>query len=103
MKEIKEIVEHIHKELDAGEELAKHATQYKDIDRTMSDCFFQLSENHLDNVKKLHAQATRLIKDQKERGVEIPTAMLTVWDWEHDKMVSNEAKIRALLSLYREN
>ena len=103
MKEIKEIVGLIHSELDSAEEAAKFATKYKGMDRPLADMYYAVSNTHLDNIKKLHDQVMRLIQDQKAKNVEIPDSMYAVWDWEHEKMVDVEAKIKALLTLYREN
>lgn len=49
----------------------------------------------------LHAQAVRLINEQRASGVVAPASMQAVWDWEHELMVDKTAKIRALLDMYK--
>lgn len=51
--------------------------------------------NHAD---MLHGHAVRLIKAEKEKGIEAPASMQAVWDWQHEKMVDHIAKIKSLLA-----
>lgn len=47
----------------------------------------------------LHSQAVRIIQDYRAKNGEPPEAMLMVWNWEHDAMVSHTAKVKALLEM----
>ena len=103
MKVIKTLVEDIRDEMEGAEHYAKLATQYKDEDRLLAENYAKLAEIELGHVNSLHDQAVRLIKEQKAAGVETPVSMQAVWDWEHEKMVDEVAKIKMLLSSYRSN
>lgn len=98
MKEIKELVEHIHEETEDAEKYAKLAAKYKDTDKELSDTYAYLAEEELGHMNKLHAHAVRLIRRAKDSGVEVPTAMQAIWDWEHEKNMSHVAKVKMLLS-----
>ena len=103
MKIIKNIVENIREEMEGAEHYAKLATQYKDEDRALADTYCKLADAELSHVDALHSQAVRLIRDQKEKGVEVPAAMQAVWDWEHEKMVDGVARIKAMIAMYKGN
>lgn len=101
MKEIKMIAENISEELEDAEKYAKCAAKYMDSDRELMSMFADLSRQELSHADKLHAQAVRLIHDQKSKGVEAPQAMMIVWEWEHEKMIRDKAKILAMLDMLK--
>lgn len=104
MKTIKCLVEDIQEELEGAEHYAKLATQYKEDDRVLADVYAKLASVELDHVNALHEQVVRIIKDWKATsGKETPAPMQAVWDWEHEKMVDTEARIKSMLSMYRGN
>ena len=98
MKEIKILVEHIEEELEDAEKYAKAALYYKHFDPDMSRMYAELSRQELNHSEMLHTQAVKLIKQQHEKGVQSPPAMQAVWDWEHERMIENTSKIKALLN-----
>lgn len=103
MKIIKNLVEDINEELEGAEHYAKLATQYKTDDRALADVYAKLSGVELDHVNALHEQAVRIIKNWKATsGKEVPASMQAVWDWEHGKSVDTAARIKTMLSMYRE-
>lgn len=101
MKILAEMIESIREELEGAEHYAKLATQYKDEDRELADVYAKLANVELEHVDALHGQAVRMIKAQKAAGVETPTAMQAVWDWEHGKMIDTQARIKIMLTMYR--
>ena len=98
MKDIKIIVEQIEEELEDAEKYAKSALYYKHLDSDMSRMYAELSRQELNHSDILHTQAVRMIKLQKEKGIEAPASMQAVWDWQHERMVEHVGKIKALLS-----
>lgn len=99
MKEIKTLVELIKDELDGAEEYGKLSLMMRDTDATLSEVYAKLSKEELGHVMTLHGQVTRLIKEKNASGVETPPAMQAVWDWEHEKMINQEARIKAMLGI----
>lgn len=100
MKMIAEIVESIREELDGAEHYAKKATQYKEQDYRLADMYATMANQELVHVDALHAQAVRMIQDYRSSGKEPPAGMQSVWEWEHEKMVSHVTKIKMLLEMY---
>ena len=49
----------------------------------------------------LHAQAERLIREYQDSGEETPPAMQAVYDWEHEKMMDNMARIKTMQDMAR--
>lgn len=101
MKQIKCLAKDIREELEGAEHYAKLSVQYKDTDKALADTYAKMSEAELGHVDQLHAQAVRLIKEQRAAGVEAPAAMQAVWDWEHEQQIDTVARIRALLDSYK--
>ena len=101
MKEIKLLVEDIREELEGAEHYAKLAAQYKTDDKALADTYATMASQEHNHVDMLHAQAVRLINEQRASGVVAPASMQAVWDWEHELMVDKTAKIRALLDMYK--
>ena len=101
MKKIAMIVKDIREELEGAEHYAKFATQYKDEDKMLADAYYAMANQEISHVDMLHAQVVRVIKEYRDSGNTPPEAMMAVWEWEHESMVSHMAKIKALLDMYR--
>ena len=101
MRKIACIVKDIKEELEGAEHYAKLATQYKDDDKPLADAYATMATQELNHVDTLHAQVVRVIQDYRAKGNTPPEAMMAVWDWEHESMVSHTAKVKMLLEMYR--
>lgn len=101
MKEIKMLAENIAEELEDAEKYAKCAVKHMETDRELMSAFSELSRQELAHADKLHTQAVRLINEQKSKGVVPPEAMMIVWEWEHEKMIRDKAKILAMLDMLK--
>lgn len=98
MKSIKFLSERISEELEDAETYAKSALYNKHLDTEMSRMFAELARQELNHADILHSHAVRLIKAERDKGIEAPASMQAVWDWQHEKMIDHIAKIKALLS-----
>lgn len=98
MKSIKILSEQIREELEDAEKYAKAALYNKHLDSELSQVYAELARQELAHSQMLHNQAVRLIKAEREKGVEPPASMQAVWDWQHEKMIDHTAKIKMLLS-----
>ena len=101
MKIIKIIVEQIEDEVNASEDYAKLATQYKTEDKALADMYFEIANQELMHVDKLHSQVVRYIQQQKASGKETPVGMKELWDWQHAKIIDNVARIKVMLDMYK--
>lgn len=101
MKIIKKLIEQIDEEVCGAAEYAKCATKYKVEDKALADMYFEMANQELMHVDKLHSQVVRYIQQQKASGKEVPVAMQAVWDWEHSKIVDNVSRIKVMLDMYK--
>lgn len=98
MKEIKMLAGMIREEMCDAEKYAKDAITYKATEPELAKMFYELSTQELTHANMEHEQAVRLIKNQKTPA---PESMQAVWEWEHDNMIDDEARIRMLLDMYK--
>lgn len=101
MKIIKKLIEQIDEEVCGAEEYAKCSTKYKVEDKALADMYFEMANQELMHVDKLHAQVVRYIQQHKASGKEVPESMEYVWQWLHDKIMDNVARIKVMLDMYK--
>lgn len=99
MKIIKDICESIRNSLDDAEKYASLAVKCKETDTKLTEIYSGIAQEHLNAIDKLHERAVEYIKQAKESGKEVPAPMQAVWDWEHEKMVSNTVRVKELLAM----
>lgn len=93
MREIKELVEFMTEELDASEKYVMAALKHKDEMRNLHELYMTLSKEEMNHMERLHSQAIKCIERKKENG-EQPAAMLSIWEWEHERLMKRAAKIK---------
>lgn len=101
MKAIKEIVEDIRDELDGAKHYAEKAVRMRDTDMTAANTYAEMARQELGHADKLHGMAVKLINEQRAAGVTPPASMQVVWDWEHERMIDQTARIKALLDMVK--
>lgn len=100
MKIIAKLVDLIDDELSGAEEYAKLALQWKAAHPKTAEALHELAGVEMTHVKRLHAEAARLIEEERTRSGEPPAAMLAVYDYEHQKQIKRAAATRALIDEY---
>lgn len=101
MKEIKELVEHIHEEMEDAEDYIKLALHYKETDSRLADTYARLAQEEIGHADHLHGQAVRIIDAHRAAGHTPPAAMLAVWEWEHKKSIDHKAKVKSMMDMYK--
>ena len=99
MKIIKCLAENIREEMHDAEKYAKLALEYKEQYPEMLDTFLTLSRQEVNHATMLHNHVERIIRDFRAKEGDPPAAMMAVYDWEHEKMIDNMAKVRVLQEL----
>lgn len=99
VEKIKVIAGQIEDELNDAEKYAVCSAKYADGDHELASMYADLSRQELSHADKLHAQAERMIRQEKDSGREAPAHMQAIWEWEHEKMISHKARILALLNM----
>lgn len=103
MKQIKQISEIICEEIDDAENYARLASEYKEKDPKTASLFYQLSEEELGHMKRLHEAVAAMITRYREEHGEPPEAMMAVYEYLHKRDIERVEKVRILQSVYREN
>lgn len=101
MKIIKCLAKKIEEEMHDAEEYAKLAVMYRSEYPEVSDVFLNLSRQEVSHANMLHIQAERMIKEYRDKGGETPPAMQAVYDWEHEKMIDNMARVQNMQNMIR--
>lgn len=81
-----------------AEKYAKEALKYQTDDKSLSDVYITLANQELDHMDKLHNQVLSIIRAYKSTNGDPPSAMQKVWDWEHEQMMGEVARIKTLIS-----
>lgn len=101
MKDIKCLAEFMEEELEDAEKYAKKAIHYKDTDRAMAVMYAGLAEDEIRHADTLHTHAVRLINEYRESGKTAPESMMTIWEWEHGKIIDHKARVKTMLDMYK--
>ena len=101
MKIITKLVELINEELGDAKRYIKLARRERDTHPQLSSAFADLAEAEMGHVKILHTEAARLIEEHRAQVGEPPAEMLAVYNYEHDRQLDKSAKIRQMISEYR--
>ena len=100
MKVIAKIVDLIEDEIDGAQQYAELAVKYKTEHPKLAEKLHELAGVEMSHAKALHAEATRLIEEARQRDGEPPAAMLAVYEYEHGKQIKHAAAVRALIEEY---
>ena len=102
MKIIMKLVSLIDDELSGAKEYIKLAHHNHEAHPHLADTFADLAEQEMTHVSRLHDEVTQLIEEVRQRDGEPPAGMLAVYEYEHKKQISKAAKVKQLISEYRE-
>ena len=101
MKEIKEVVRQIRKELKAAEWYAGEAVRDKSMYPRLSQHYHSMAQDNLKRVDDLHTAVAEMIEEVKKSGKQIPQGMLDVWEFEHEMLIEQAEEIKAAISMYK--
>lgn len=103
MKIIKCLSELIEDELDAADHYIQKAVKYKEEFPEVSKTFYNVSITHMDIIKTLHDQVTAIIANYRKDNGEPPAAMMTLYEYLHERHINKATSIRNLQDLYNKN
>lgn len=101
MKIIIKLVDLIDEELCGAKEYIKLARREKTEHSSLADTFAALAEAEMGHVRTLHDEVAKLIEEIRLRDGEPPAEMLAVYNYEHDKQIDKAAKIKQMITEYR--
>lgn len=103
MKILKDLIEKSNDTFEEIEWYAEEAMRLKSEDKDLADTYIKISEMHIDIYKMLHERMVEVIDEYKKGGVEVPEAMKTIWDYEHEKLMKKFARLKYLVEDYKKS
>ena len=103
---MKILVDLIKKANDTMEEVewyAEKAHHLRQEHKSLADAYIKIAEIHVDIYKTLHEQMVELIEEEKKKGVEVPSAMQAIWNYEHEKLINRFAEAKFLVEDYKKS
>ena len=101
MEVIKKLSKMIHEEIEDAEKYTKCAIKYRESFPEVSQVFFNLGNEELNHMEKLHTAVTRVIAEYRAKHGEPPAAMKAVYDYLHEEQTENVRNVRILQEMYR--
>ena len=102
MKIIKELSEMIEDELKGAEHYVKAALQSKADHPALAEVFYEISTQEMRHVNMLHEEVVKIIKNSREKNGEPPPAMLSIYEWQHNRQIDKNKEIKILQTQYRD-
>ena len=100
MEIIRKLSDYIEEEITDAGKYAACAIEFKDERPELADLFFNLAEEELGHMERLHAAVVTIIDEYRRTKGNPPEAMQAVYDYVHKKEIERTAEVKAKLSLY---
>ena len=101
MKIIRCLSERIEDELKDAEGYIELAMRWKSEEPDTADLFYELSEEEMNHMMKLHEQAEKLIEEHREEHGEPPREMMTLYEYLHEKHKGKATEIKVKQGMYK--
>lgn len=101
MKILKDLIEKANETMQEIEWYAEKAHHLRAEHRALADTYIEIAETHVEIYNKLHKRMVALIEDEKKKGVTVPVAMQSIWDYEHEKLVREFAESKFMIEEYK--
>ena len=101
MKILKKLIEKANDTLEEIEWYAEKAIALKEEHRALADVYVRIADMHITIYNMLHEKMVSLINEEKSRGVKPPEAMVTLWEYEHEKATKEFLEAKYLLEEYK--
>lgn len=102
MKIIKCLSEYIHEELDDAKKYAEKALQIKQEYPEAADLMYQLSQEEMTHMNRLHVEAEKIIAEYRKTEGEPPAPMMAVYDYLHEQAIAKAKEVKIMQNMYRE-
>lgn len=101
MKLIEELSDMIEDEIEGAEKYAERAVELKAEHRKLADTLYELANEEMGHINRLHAEVVRLIEDYRKDKGEPPIAMMAVYDYLHKRHIERVAEIKRYQDMYK--
>lgn len=102
MKIIKNISEMIEEELADAKKYAKCALKYKEERPELAKRFYNISMEEMGHMKVLHDSVVEIITEYRKTNGDPPASMQGIYDYLHEKHITEAGEVRALQALFKE-
>lgn len=102
MKLIKKISKMIEDEIEGAECYVKMALKHKEDRPELAKMFYSLSMDEMEHMSKLHGAVVEIIEEYRKEHGEPPAAMMAVYDYLHEKHISDAADVKTMQAMYKE-
>ena len=101
MKIIQTVTDKISDELEDACSYAKLANEVKDKHRSLSEAFFNLSQEEMRHQAILHTEAVKLIDEYRREHGQPPESMMAVYDYLHKKAIEKAEEVKRYQQIYQ--
>ena len=101
MVEIKRLSKKIKSEIHDAEEYARDALSCKESDKATGDLYYELAEEELGHMEKLHNRVVKMINTYKAEKGNPPPDMQARYDYVHEEMIDAVKEVKILLAMYK--
>lgn len=101
MEVIKKLSKMIHEEIEDAEKYTRCAIKYRESFPDVAQVLFNIGNEEMQHMEKLHTAVTRIISDYRSRNGEPPAAMLAVYEYMHEEQIEKARNVRILQEEYR--
>jgi hypothetical protein len=101
MKILKDLIEKANDTMEEIEWYAEKAHHLRVEHKALADTYIKIAEMHVGIYSMLHDRMVALIDEEKKKGVTVPVAMQSIWDYEHEKLVKEFAEAKFMIEEYK--
>jgi hypothetical protein len=101
MKILKNLIDRAECTMEEVEWYAEKAHHLRTEHKSLADTYIKIAEMHVTIYNMLHEKIVALIEEEKQKGVQVPSAMQAIWDYEHEKLIKEFMEARILIEEYK--
>jgi hypothetical protein len=101
MKILKDLIAKANSTLEEVEWYAEKAHHLKVEHKAVADTYIKIAEIHIGIYSMLHERIVACIEEEKKKGVEIPSTMIAIWEYEHERLIKEFAEAKYLVEEYK--
>lgn len=101
MKILKDLIDKANDTMEEIEWYAEKAHHLRTEHKSLADTYIKIAEMHISIYNMLHDKMVMLINEEKEKGVQVPSVMMAIWDYEHEKLIKEFAEAKYLVEEYK--
>lgn len=98
---IKCLAEKIEEELNDAKAYIELAIKWKEEQPETADLFYELSQEEMGHMEKLHEEVQNLIEDYRKQTGEPPRDMMTLYEYLHVKHMKAATEIKVKQGMYK--